>query len=131
MFFGLQVDRGNFVQAVSDNLLDDLGISTNGTCFILAFYLLPEDQLLTDGRIQHGQHYLSDLLPLRRIAFSARLEENRPGPLDSHADLVMVYSSHVAGSAVRESVILGYSCLARYLGGIQIFYPGCDPLWLT
>ena len=31
MFFGLQVDRGNFVQAVSDNLLDDLGISTNGT----------------------------------------------------------------------------------------------------
>lgn len=30
MFFGLQVDRGNLVQAVSDNLLDDLNLSTNG-----------------------------------------------------------------------------------------------------
>ncbi|KAL2826894.1 major facilitator superfamily domain-containing protein [Aspergillus cavernicola] len=29
MFFGLQVDRGNLVQAVSDNMLDDLGLSTN------------------------------------------------------------------------------------------------------
>jgi hypothetical protein len=31
MFFGLQVDRGNLVQAVSDNLLNDLHLNTNGT----------------------------------------------------------------------------------------------------
>ncbi len=31
MFFGLQVDRSNLIQAVSDNMLDDLGLSTNGT----------------------------------------------------------------------------------------------------
>jgi hypothetical protein len=30
MFFGLQVDRGNLIQAVSDNMLDDLGLNTNG-----------------------------------------------------------------------------------------------------
>lgn len=30
MFFGLQVDRGNLVQAVSDNLLNDLKLNTNG-----------------------------------------------------------------------------------------------------
>lgn len=30
MFFGLQVDRGNLVQAVSDNLLSELGLTTNG-----------------------------------------------------------------------------------------------------
>ncbi|KAL6796203.1 major facilitator superfamily domain-containing protein [Trichoderma sp. SZMC 28013] len=29
MFFGLQVDRGNLAQAVSDNMLDDLGLDTN------------------------------------------------------------------------------------------------------
>lgn len=31
MFFGLQVDRGNLVQAVSDNLLPELGLTSNGT----------------------------------------------------------------------------------------------------
>ncbi|KAH7117545.1 major facilitator superfamily domain-containing protein [Dendryphion nanum] len=29
MFFGLQVDRGNLVQAVADNMLDDLNLNTN------------------------------------------------------------------------------------------------------
>ena len=29
MFFALQVDRGNLSQAVSDNMLDQLGLSTN------------------------------------------------------------------------------------------------------
>lgn len=31
MFFALQVDRGNLQQALADNLLDDLGMNTNGT----------------------------------------------------------------------------------------------------
>ncbi len=30
MFFALQVDRGNLQQALADNLLDDLGMNTNG-----------------------------------------------------------------------------------------------------
>lgn len=34
MFFGLQVDRGNLTQALADNMLKDLHLNTNGTCFL-------------------------------------------------------------------------------------------------
>ena len=30
MFFGLQTDRGNLAQAVADNLLADIGLTTDG-----------------------------------------------------------------------------------------------------
>ncbi|KXJ87920.1 major facilitator superfamily domain-containing protein [Microdochium bolleyi] len=46
MFFGLQVDRGNLSQAVSDNMLDDLGMNTNdfnqGNIVFLVSFLLAE-----------------------------------------------------------------------------------------
>lgn len=46
MFFALQVDRGNIFQALSDDMLDDLGLSTNdyntGQTIFFAFFILAE-----------------------------------------------------------------------------------------
>lgn len=58
MFFGLQVDRGNLVQAVADNLLNDLHLTTNGK--------LPSPPNCSPGlqlvRLQLWQHYFPLLI---------------------------------------------------------------------
>lgn len=46
MFFAMQIDRGNILQALSDNMLDDLGLTTNhyntGQAIYFASFLVAE-----------------------------------------------------------------------------------------
>lgn len=129
MYFGLQIDRGNLIQAVSDSLLDDLNLPTNG---ISPTYLLHGYSADTIGkRLQHRKHQLPRLFSLRRVAPTARLEETWSGSLDSHADLPVVHRGDVSGWIIRKRIILGYSCSARCLGGIPIPHPDAYFLCLT
>lgn len=76
MFFGLQVDRGNLVQAVSDNMLDDLDLSTNGIHSATACG--SHEWKLIICRVQHGKYYLLHILSSCRAAIAAGLEANWP-----------------------------------------------------
>lgn len=86
MFFALNVDRGNLKQAIADNLLDDMGLSTND-------YNTGKDGSHYNTR-HHGdtninrKHDLLLILPFRRIAVTIDFQEARTGQVDSHAEYV-------------------------------------------
>ncbi len=79
MFFSLQVDRGNLAQAVSDNMLNDLNMNTNGQSPFQA----REARIISNfDRLQLWQYRLPIVIPARRAAISACVQENWTGSLD-------------------------------------------------
>lgn len=101
MFFGLQVDRGNLVQAVSDNLLDDLGLSTNGERNASSDYKVSDV-----CRLQYRKHHLPCRLPSSRAALTIGVQANWPRSLDSHADDHLVNCCCCTSCFEREEIFL-------------------------
>ena len=105
MFFGLQVDRGNLVQAAADDLLSDLHINTNGKANVLVVTCLSSDA----SRLQLWKHHLSGLLPPRRAPITVGLEETRARSMDSNANHPLVDCRHVSMYASQQNWTLRHS----------------------
>jgi hypothetical protein len=124
MFFALQVDRGNLSQAVSDNMLDQLHLSTNrkphsslSSSDYFPFSKVQNANSQNPNRIQLGQHHLPHILPSSRSAFPTRVQENRTRPMDSYTDDTLVHRCDVASVSIWQEKLLLVPSSSRHPRG--------------
>ena len=118
MFFGLQVDRGNLVQAVSDNLLNDLNLTTNGRkTFLQVQYLSIERIFFIDYNFGNVIFLFSFLL----AELPSQLVSKKLGP-DRWIPMQITLWSIVAMSQSALSGKKSFYATRSILGLLEVCY---------
>jgi hypothetical protein len=132
MFFALQVDRGNLQQALSDNLLDDLGLNTNGANFLCLLFPQQEpkkeDRLLTRTDYNNGQVVF--LVSFLVAELPSQLVSKKLGP-DRWIPIQIVLWSVVAISQCALQNRSGYLATRALLGLLEGGFIPDIVLWLS
>lgn len=114
MFFGLQVDRGNLAQAVSDNMLDDLGLTTNGR-----YPIRVRDEVVTNMVIDYNYGNSVFRISFLVAELPSQLVSKMVGP-DRWIPVQMVLWSVVAVSQCALTGRTSFLCTRSLLGLLEV-----------
>lgn len=128
MFFALQVDRSNMSQAVSDNMLDQLGLSTNEYNYgkLQAIILVTRPHDLTSMPVGHTIFLVSFLL----AELPSQLISKKLGP-DRWIPMQMVLWSVVAASQAALNGKASFYATRALIGVLEGGFIPDLVLWLS
>ncbi len=114
MFMALELDRANIAQALTDNFLPQLHLSTNGQFNLRRCLPGWRFSNIFVRRLQSRKHSLQGCLPLRRAAVPAGLQMDWTGSLDSSSNCALVICLWCPILALWSHQLLDMQSVARY-----------------
>ncbi len=118
----LEVDRSNIKQAVTDNLLKELKMNTNG---MLSFPTSLSRLLLTIWRLKSWEYRLQASILVCRATVSIGVEVDRTGSIPAQLILWSLAASAKFWLSGRQSFLICRAILSILQGG---FIPDVRPL---